>query len=62
VLAILGTKDEYSTRGQIEAIRRHAVHAAGVELLELEDCGHAPQRDRPQDVLQALVRFVERCR
>jgi len=27
-------------------------------MLKLPACGHIPQRDRPQDVIDATVRFV----
>ena len=61
VLAILGTGDEYSTPRQVDAIRRLAVNSAGVQVLKLAECGHSPQRDQPQRVLEALVRFVDEC-
>jgi len=61
VLAILGKNDEYSTPRQIDAILRRAVHSAGLRVLELADCGHSPQRDQPELVLQNIAQFVDEC-
>lgn len=55
VLAIQGEDDEYGSMAQLEAIARRA---PDVELLELADCRHAPHRDQPAAVLEAVVRFV----
>jgi pimeloyl-ACP methyl ester carboxylesterase len=56
VLAIQGSEDQYGTVAQLEAI------AAGVsgdsELLMLENCGHAPQRDQPEAVIAAVERLA----
>ena len=54
VLAILGEADEYSTRAQLEAIRAHLPAGTRYEELLLEGCGHAPHRERPEAVLQAV--------
>ena len=59
ILVILGKGDEYSTPSQVELIRIHARAAPRFEFLHFDDCGHAPHRDRPEDVLQAIRRFVE---
>jgi pimeloyl-ACP methyl ester carboxylesterase len=56
VLAIQGEDDEYGTMAQLEAIRRGVRDPC--ELLKLPNCGHAPWRDQPQAVLDALTRFV----
>jgi pimeloyl-ACP methyl ester carboxylesterase len=56
VLAIQGEDDEYGTMAQLEAIRRGV--RGPCELLKLPNCGHAPWRDQPQAVLDALTRFV----
>src|SRR4051812_21291310 len=53
VLAILGKSDEYSTAAQVDAIRANLPAATGFEALLLDDCGHAPHRDRPEAVLAA---------
>ena len=52
VLAIQGIDDQYGTMQQLDRI------AAGVRspcrLLKLADCGHSPQRDQPQAVIEAI--------
>ena len=58
ILAILGRGDEYSTPDQVEAIREHATRAASFEFLHLDNCGHAPHRDRPEEVLAAVGRLL----
>jgi len=57
VFAVQGEQDEYGTVGQIARI---AAGAAGrVETLFLAACGHQPHRDRHDDVLDAMARFLE---
>ena len=58
VLAMLGDRDEYSTPAQLERIAAKAKHAR-VETMILDDCGHAPHRDQPAIVMDAIARFVE---
>lgn len=55
VLAVQGLDDEYGTLAQIRGIARRC---PGTRLLELPACGHAPQRDQPQQVIDAVRRFV----
>lgn len=55
VLAIQGKQDPYGTIDQIRRIERVV---QDVEVLELEDCGHSAHRDRPEAVLEEIVRFV----
>jgi pimeloyl-ACP methyl ester carboxylesterase len=55
-LVIQGAGDEYGTAAQLEAIARQA--GGGCETILLEDCGHAPHRDRREAVLDATTRFV----
>lgn len=55
-LAIQGEGDEYATMRQIDVI---AEQVLGAKLLKLPDCGHSPQRDQEQKILDALVRFVD---
>jgi pimeloyl-ACP methyl ester carboxylesterase len=55
VLAILGEDDPYSSVAQVEAIAAHALHAAGVRILRLARCGHAPHRDKPEVVVPAIA-------
>jgi pimeloyl-ACP methyl ester carboxylesterase len=58
VLAIQGHGDEYGTMAQLDEIA-HRVQGP-CELLKLEDCGHAPFRDQPEKVLDAVTRFLTR--
>ena len=51
VLAIQGYDDQYGTMEQLDRIARGAPHAV---LLKLEHCGHAPQRDQPERVVDAI--------
>ncbi|MBL8390914.1 MAG: alpha/beta hydrolase [Candidatus Accumulibacter sp.] len=57
LLAIQGEDDEYATMRQIECI---ADAASDVTLLKLARCGHSPQRDQPEAVIEAIVLLVER--
>ena len=50
LLAIQGRDDEYGTLLQIRGIARVLPQT---ELLELPDCGHSPQRDQPDAVVNA---------
>lgn len=56
VMVIQGEDDEYGTLDQVEAIRDEA--GGPVERVILADCGHVPQRDRPDATFDAVVRFV----
>jgi len=55
-LVIQGLEDQYGTMAQVEAIRRQS--GGPVEVLALEKCKHSPQRDQPEAVLKAIVKFV----
>ncbi|MFN2644703.1 MAG: alpha/beta fold hydrolase [Burkholderiales bacterium] len=56
VLAVQGYGDEYGTMAQLDEI---APRVKGpCELLKLENCGHAPFRDRPETTLEAVLRFI----
>ena len=58
VLAVQGCDDEYGTMAQLDEI---AARVKGpCELLKLADCGHAPFRDRPDEVLKKTVGFIAR--
>ena len=57
VLAIQGHDDEYGTMAQLDEIERRV--SGPCELLKLENCGHSPFRDRPEDTLQAGSRLVK---
>lgn len=58
VLIVQGTDDEYGTGKQIEAIRRGV--KGPCEVLLLDDCGHSPHKDKPQETLRAMAGFLER--
>ncbi|MGY4829008.1 alpha/beta fold hydrolase [Sphaerotilaceae bacterium SBD11-9] len=55
VLAVQGLDDEYGSLEQIRGIARRVPHT---QLLELPRCGHSPQRDQPQALIEAVCRFV----
>ena len=57
VLIIQGEDDEYGTQKQLEAIQRGAGGPVTIELLPR--CGHAPHRERPQETLAAMTRFIQ---
>jgi pimeloyl-ACP methyl ester carboxylesterase len=56
ILAIQGEDDVYGSMAQLDAIKSRV--SGPCELLKLPDCGHAPQRDQPEKVLEAVVKFV----
>jgi pimeloyl-ACP methyl ester carboxylesterase len=58
VLAIQGHGDQYGTMAQIDVIEERSY--APVELLKLDDCGHAPQLEQSEQVLAAISDFVAR--
>jgi pimeloyl-ACP methyl ester carboxylesterase len=55
VLAVQGLDDEYGTLEQVRGIARRV---PGTQLLELPHCGHSPQRDQPDALIEAVKRFV----
>ncbi|MFN7573248.1 MAG: alpha/beta fold hydrolase [Betaproteobacteria bacterium] len=59
VLAIQGYDDEYATMEQLDRIAAGLARGAAptCELLKLDACGHAPQRNKPQAVLGAIARL-----
>jgi len=59
VLLIQGDRDPYGTAAQLDAIERGvSVPATWVTRAWLEDCGHAPHRDRPEETLEAIEAFL----
>ncbi len=58
VLALQGYGDAYGTMAQLDEIARRV--RGPCELRKLEDCGHAPFRDQPEQTLAAVAGFVER--
>lgn len=57
ILVIQGENDEYGT---VEQMRRIALQGRDVELQLLPQCGHAPHRDQPDEVLQAVADWLQR--
>ena len=57
VLGIQGHDDEYGTMAQLDEIARRV--AGRCELLKLEQCGHSPFRDKSNETLEAITRFVK---
>lgn len=55
MMVIQGRQDEYGTMEQIDRISRQV---SGAELLMLDDCRHSPHRDQPEEVGNAIARFV----
>ena len=58
LLAIHGEHDEYGSRLHPE--RFAALAAGAAQMLILPGCGHVPQRECPEQVLQAVARFLSR--
>jgi pimeloyl-ACP methyl ester carboxylesterase len=56
VLAIQGEEDEYGTMAQLASIRRHVPRST---LLALPGARHSPQRDCPEEVIEAIAGLVE---
>jgi pimeloyl-ACP methyl ester carboxylesterase len=55
LLAVQGVDDEYGTLEQIRGIARRLPKT---RLLELADCGHSPQRDQPERLIDAARAFL----
>jgi pimeloyl-ACP methyl ester carboxylesterase len=59
LLVIQGDADPYGTLAQVEAIVGGV--AGPATRLVLPGCGHAPQRDRPDETTGAVVAFARSC-
>jgi pimeloyl-ACP methyl ester carboxylesterase len=59
VLAIQGVDDEYGTMAQVDGI---AARVTGTTLMKLASCGHSPQRDQPQAVIEGVRAILQRVR
>ena len=59
-LLIQGEDDEYGTLAQLDAIVEAA--PGSMQKVVLANCGHAPQRDQPDAVMDAIAGFLERTR
>ena len=57
-LVVQGRDDPYGTLAQVDAIERGS--GAPVTRLVLDACGHAPHRDHPDAVSDAIRRFLGR--
>ena len=55
VLVVQGEDDEYGTMAQVDNVAKHVPQA---RLLKLARCGHSPQRDQSEQVIQAAVDFI----
>jgi pimeloyl-ACP methyl ester carboxylesterase len=55
ILALQGEDDEYGTMAQIDRI---GMQAKAAKLMKLAACGHAPHRQRPNEVAEAIRTFV----
>ena len=56
VLLVQGERDAYGSAAQLDAIERGV--AGPVTRRWIEDCGHAPHRERPRETLAAIEAFV----
>ena len=58
VLAFQGMDDPYGTRAQVDVIAEEMYAPAEIHLME--GVGHAPHRDRPDEVLEVIGDFLHR--
>lgn len=58
MLVLQGKGDEYGSALQPAAAKR--LSGGPVETVLFEDCGHSPQRDRPEETLAAIAGFIAR--
>jgi pimeloyl-ACP methyl ester carboxylesterase len=58
VLAIQGREDQYGTLAQIDALERRLY--APLDKVLLDNCGHTPFIDKPQETIAAIADFVAR--
>jgi len=56
LLAVQGLDDEYGTLEQVHGIARRAAQA---RVVEFTHCGHSPQRDQPERLLEVSASFIE---
>lgn len=56
LLAIHGDNDEYGSTAFPEFIAKNTAGTA--DMLIIEECGHVPHREKPQEVVDALRRFL----
>ncbi len=58
VLVVQGDRDEYGTLAQVDAICAQV--GGPSERLILSGVGHSPHRERPEETLAAMARFIRR--
>jgi pimeloyl-ACP methyl ester carboxylesterase len=58
VVVVQGEADPYGTRAQVERIARAV--AGPFQAVMLNECGHAPQRDRPLETTAAIAALTQR--
>lgn len=58
VLLVQGVDDQYGTIRQLELVEQGVPSA--VERVLLDDCGHAPHLDQPEETQRVVVDFLER--
>ncbi len=56
VLAVQGREDQYGTLAQIEVIEQRVAKA--VTTVVLENCGHSPFIEKPDETLNAVADFI----
>jgi pimeloyl-ACP methyl ester carboxylesterase len=54
VLALQGENDQYGTIEQLNLIQKHT----GAEILLLQNCGHHPHIEEPEEVIKTITNFV----
>ena len=57
-MAIQGRLDEYGTAAQVEVLSKHS--RAEVEIHLLDDCGHSPHKDQPDQTIALISAFTKR--
>ena len=58
ILALQGLADPYGTRAQVEIIEAEMYAPSEIHLMQ--GCGHAPHRDRPDEVIETIADFLAR--
>lgn len=58
VLAIQGVNDQYGTEDQVDAIIGQ-INGVGQKFM-VDDCGHAPWKEKTEQVMDKVVPFLER--
>jgi pimeloyl-ACP methyl ester carboxylesterase len=58
-LIIWGIRDRFLPLGSLHFFR---THITGAHILELEHCGHLPQRERPRSLVRAIRTFENSLR